>query len=423
MTKENKKMSFNATWSMAVGGMVGGGIFSVLGVIIGIAGQWAWLSFVLAGLIALISAFSYSQLSIKYKKSGGAFTFLNEINHQGLAGSLSWVLILGYILTISVYAFTFGHYVAHVFNLGTWFPRVLAFTIIAALALVNLRGVGDLSRVEIITVWGKLFVLLGLSIFGIVQWSPEELTAGIEPKSWSTAIIGAATIFMAYEGFQLLSYDYEDIKNPTKTLPRATLSAVIAVIFIYVLVALGSTMLVGADTLIQEKEVALSIAGKQAFGITGLVLVTIAAAFSTGSAINATLFSTARLMETVAKKKDLPHIFVKENHENIPYYAIIIMAALASVLATIGSLSTLVDAASLIFLITFAFVNYISYQQKMKHKILSLIGSIACFIAIILSSYEQFQKRPIPLIIILVFIFITLIGRPFILRKMNKKDI
>ncbi len=77
MAKENKKMSFNATWSMAVGGMVGGGIISVLGVIISIAGQWAWLSFVLAGLIALISAFSYNQLSIKYKQSGGAFTFLN----------------------------------------------------------------------------------------------------------------------------------------------------------------------------------------------------------------------------------------------------------------------------------------------------------------------------------------------------------
>jgi len=419
MTKENKKMSINATWSMAVGGMVGGGIFSVLGVIISIAGQWAWLSFALAGLIALISAFSYSQLSIKYKKSGGAFTFLNEINHKGIAGSLSWVLILGYILTISVYAFTFGHYVAHIFNFGSWFPRVLAFTIIAALALVNLRGVGDSSRVEIITVWGKLFILLGLSIFGIIQWNPEQLTAGIEPKNWTTAIIGAATIFMAYEGFQLLSYDYEDIKNPTKTLPRATISAVIAVIFIYVLVALGSTMLVGAETLIQEKEVALSIAGKQAFGITGLVLVTIAAAFSTGSAINATLFSTGRLMETVAKKKDLPNLFVKENQANIPYYAIIILAGLAAVLAVIGSLNTLVDAASLIFLITFAAVNYISFQQKMKYKILSLFGSIACLIAIILSSYNQFQERPIPLIIIVVFIFLALIGRPFILRKMN----
>ncbi len=419
MTMENKKMSFNATWSMAVGGMVGGGIFSVLGVIIGIAGQWAWLSFLLAGIIALISAYSYSQLSIKYKKSGGAFTFLNEINHRGIAGSLSWVLILGYILTISVYAFTFGHYVAHVFNFGSWFPRVLAFTIIAALALVNLRGVGESSRVEIITVWGKLFVLLGLSIFGIIQWSPEQLTAGIETKSWSTAIIGAATIFMAYEGFQLLSYDYEDIKNPAKTLPRATISAVIAVICIYILVALGSTMLVGAETLIQEQEVALSIAGKQAFGLTGLIFVTVAAAFSTGSAINATLFSTGRLMETVARKKDLPNIFVKENQANIPFYAIIIMAGLSAVLASIGSLSTLVDAASLIFLITFAIVNYISYRQKIKYRLVSLLGSIACLIAILLSSYQQFQKNPIPLTIILVFILFALIGRPFILKKIN----
>lgn len=287
------------------------------------------------------------------------------------------------------------------------------------MALVNLRGVGESSRLEIVTVWGKLFVLLGLSIFGIVYWSPEQLTAGIEPKSWTTAIVGAATIFMAYEGFQLLSYDYEDIKNPTKTLPRATISAVIAVICIYILVALGSTMLVGAETLIQKKEVALSIAGQQAIGITGLVLVTIAAAFSTGSAINATLFSTGRLMETVAKKKDLPHLFVKENDANIPYYAILIMAGLAAVLESIGSLSTLVDAASLIFLITFAIVNFISYQQKMKYRIISLIGSIACLIAIILSSYKQFQERPIPLIIILVFVFLALIGRPFILRKMN----
>ena len=418
MTK-NKKMSFNATWSMAVGGMVGGGIFSVLGVIINIAGQWAWLSFVLAGTIALISAHSYNQLSIKYKKSGGAFTFLNEIDHEGIAGSLSWILILGYILTMSVYAFTFGHYVAYILNWGSWFPRVLAFSIIAALALVNLRGVSDSSRVEIITVWGKLFILLGLSIFGIFKWDPEQLTSGIELKSISNAIVGAAAIFMAYEGFQLLSYDYEDIKEPERTLPRATISAVIAVIGIYILVALGATMLVGAETLIQEKEVALAIAGKQAFGFAGLLLVTIAAAFSTASAINATLFSTGRLMETVAKKKDLPHLFVKENQANIPFYAILIIAVLAAILATLGSLDMLVSAASLIFLITFGVVNYIGFLQKIKYRVLSLIGSIACLTAILLSSYKQLKSKPIPLIIIVSLILLVLIGRPYIMKKMN----
>lgn len=411
-------MSFNATWSMAVGGMVGGGIFSVLGVIVNTAGQWAWLSFIIAGLIALISAHSYSQLSIKYHESGGAFTFLNEINHKGIAGSLSWVLILGYVLTVSVYAFTFGHYVAHVFGWGSWFPRVLAFSIIAILTLVNLRGVGDASRVEIITVWGKLFVLLGLSVFGIIQWNPEQLTAGIEAKPWYSAIIGAATIFMAYEGFQLLSYDYDDIKEPDKTLPKATISAVIAVIFIYVLVAIGATMLVGADTLIQQEEVALSIAGKQALGMAGLILVTIAAAFSTGSAINATLFSTGRLMESVAKKKDLPHLLAKENQSNIPYYAILTIAGLAAILATIGSLGALVDAASLIFLITFGTVNVIAYLQKVKYRFICLIGAVGCLIAILLSSYQQFQDRPIPLLVILTLILLAIVGRPYLLRKM-----
>jgi len=89
---------------MAVDGMVGGGIFSTLGVVISIAGQWAWLSFLAAGLVALASGYSYSKLAEKYGEGGGAFTFLSKIHKDGFAGSLSWVLILGHILTNSIYA-------------------------------------------------------------------------------------------------------------------------------------------------------------------------------------------------------------------------------------------------------------------------------------------------------------------------------
>lgn len=415
----NEKMNFNATWSMAVGGMVGGGIFSVLGVIIQAAGQWAWLSFLIAGLIALISAHSYSQLSLKYNEGGGAFTFLKEINHEGFAGSLSWVLILGYILTLSVYAFTFGHYVAYVFNVGSWLPRVLALVIIAILTLVNLKGVGNASRVEIITVYGKLFVLLGLSAYGIIEWAPKLITEGISPKPWYAAVTGAGTIFMAYEGFQLLSYDYDDLKNPNKTLPGATKWAVISVISIYLLVTFGTTMIVGANTLIEQKEVALSVAGKKVMGMFGLVAVTIAAAFSTGSAINATLFSTARLMENVAKKNDLPHLFVKENKSNIPFYALLTIAGFASALAIIGSLGSLVDAASIIFLFTFGTVNYIAFSQKVKLKWISLAGALGCGLALVADLIEQIDKIPYALgglIVITVCIFIF---RPILLKKMK----
>jgi len=415
----HEKMNLNATWSMAVGGMVGGGIFSVLGVIIQSAGQWAWLSFFIAGIVALISAHSYSQLALKYKEGGGAFTFLREINHKGFAGSLSWILILGYILTLSVYAFTFGHYVAHVFNLGTWLPRLLAFSVIALLTLVNLKGVGNASKVEIITVYGKLFVLLGLAVFGLMEWAPEQLTEGINPKPWHAAVIGAGTIFMAYEGFQLLSYDYEDLKKPDKTLPRATIWAVISVIIIYLLVTIGTTMIVGAEALIEKKEVALSVAGEKVLGRFGLVVVTIAAAFSTGSAINATLFSTSRLMESVAEKKDLPHLFVKENKSNIPLYALLTIAGLAILLSIIGNLGSLVDAASIIFLFTFGTVNFIAFCEGVKWRWICLTGAIGCGCAIVADVMEQIVKIPYAiggLIVIAVGIFIF---RPILLKKIK----
>lgn len=103
---------------MAVGGMVGGGIFSTLGVVIAIAGAWTWLSFLVAGLIALAAGYSYVRLAAKYGESGGAFTFLRRMRADGFAGSLAWVLIVGYVLTNAVYAFTFGAYLGEVLGWG-----------------------------------------------------------------------------------------------------------------------------------------------------------------------------------------------------------------------------------------------------------------------------------------------------------------
>ncbi len=416
----NQKMNFNATWSMAVGGMIGGGIFSVLGVVIQKSGAWAWLSFTLSGVIALLSAHSYNQLSLKYQESGGAFTFLREINHKGFAGSLSWVLVFGYVLTISVYAFTFGEYIAHVFNTGGWLPRVLSAVVIGTLVFVNTFGARNTSKLEIVTVYGKLIVLLGLSAIGLYVWSPEMLTQGIEPRPWTAAFFGAASIFMAYEGFQLLSYDYKELKNPDRTLPKATLLAVVAVIFIYILVTLGATMLVGAEKLVQQKEVALSAAGEEALGSWGVILVTLAAAFSTASAINATLFSTARLMESVSEKKDLPDIFAQENKKNVPVYSVIFIGIFATALSLIGNLEILVDSASIVFLFTFGVVNLIAFYERIKYAYLSLLGVIMCAAATLISLTQQLQNRSLITSFLIFFVMFIFIGRHWFFKKHQK---
>ena len=148
-TKSKGNLGVLAVWALAAGGMVGGGIYTVLGVVIAVSAQWAWLAFLLTGLIALPSAYSYVFLTNKFKKEGGVFVFLEEIKAKAMAGNLAWMLILGYVLTISVYAFAFGHYVSFAFNFGPWITRLLALGIVAALVLLNLAGVGKLSKVEI----------------------------------------------------------------------------------------------------------------------------------------------------------------------------------------------------------------------------------------------------------------------------------
>lgn len=406
---------------MAVGGMVGGGIFSTLGVVVQIAGAWAWLSFVVAGLTALAAGYSYVKLAAHYGEGGGAFTFLREINAEGFAGSLSWVLIVGYVFTNSVYAFTFGQYLGHVVGLGPWFARAAALAILVLFIRLNLQGVGEAGGVEIFLVWFKLAVLVGLAAWGLALWDPPMLGRGIAEKGIGSAFFGAASVFMAYEGFQLLTYDYEDIDSPRKTLPKAVMSAIVVVIGVYVLVALGTSMLIGADQVVEHEEVALAIAGKQALGTFGLVLVTIAAAFSTGSAINSTLFATARLAHEVAEDGELPETFDHENKAGVPDRAVVVLGGMAAVLAILGSLTTLVESASLAFLFTFTVVCGLAFRERVGMRPVTGLGALAGLAAAGALSIRLVQTDPLAVIALAVLVIIAVFGRPLLLRHVKTK--
>lgn len=418
----NSKLGFNATWSMAVGGMVGGGIFSTLGVVVGIAGAWAWLSFVAAGLIALTAGYSYVKLTAYYGEGGGAFTFLRKINAEGFAGSLAWVLIIGYVLTNAVYAFTFGQYLGYVMELGPWFARTSGIAIVVLFIGLNLRDVGEAGSVEVFLVWIKLVVLVGLAGWGLTQWNPQMLTQGVPDAGVGAALFGAASVFMAYEGFQLLIYDYRDIDNPQKTLPHAVLSAIAVVIVVYVIVALGTVMLIGADQVAQHKEVALAIAGQKAFGTVGLIIVTIAAAFSTGSAINATLFATARLTYRVAEDGELPAALIHKNAAGIPDRAVILLGTMAAVLAAVGTLTTLVEAASLSFLFTFTVVCGLAFLQRAGLRVITGFGALAGAAASVALIVRLISTAPLALVFLGLLVLIAIFGRPVLLRHVKTKS-
>lgn len=420
---DNSQKSLNpmAVWALAAGGMVGGGIYTVLGVVIAVSAQWSWLAFVLIGCIALPSAYSYVFLTNKFKEEGGAFAFLEKVNDKTMAGNLSWLLILGYVLTISVYAYAFGHYVSFAFHGNPLVTRLLGAGVIIALVILNLAGVGKLSKVEIAIVSVNLLVLLAIGIYGVTQWDPDQLVAGIEPRPIWSIFIGGASIFMAYEGFQLLSYEYSKIKNPSKNFMPTLLSAVIFVIIVYVLVALGATMLGGASALVSFKQIALSVAAKKAWGGTGLVVMTVAAAFATAAAINSTLFSTANLSKRIANNGELPNWFDHTNGNEVPDRSIVVLGALSGILAVIGSLSSLVEAASLVFLFTFGVVNWLAYRESNKWKWFPLMGVILAALVGTALVFRLAISKPVALGVLVLLIILIVLGRPLLLSQKTQE--
>lgn len=411
---KTEKLGPLSTWMLAAGGMVGGGIYVALGVVIGASGQWAWLSFLIAGLFALCSAVSYAALTTHFNSQGGAFDFFEEEKHKHRGGTLAWLLIIGYILTISVYAYAFGNYIAYAFQFNEMITRLLSLSVISALITLNLLGVSKIKVVEIVIVTLNLLILLALAFTGLLNWDGAQLSAGIEAKPISHALIGAAVIFMSYEGFQLLTYDYDDMEKPQKWFLPILTSATVIVILIYIAVCLGATMISGAGEITSGKSVALSIVAQEKAGIAGLIALTLAAAFATSAAINSTLYSTAKLTQKVANENELPNWFGHTNANGMPDRTIILIGALAATFSMFGSLSSLVEAASLIFLITFGFVNIIGFKElKALKKIVAAIGVILCIPILITLIYELWSQNLYAFIGLLIFSFFIIGIRRF----------
>ncbi len=171
---------------------------------------------------------------------------------------------------------------------------------------------------------GGIFSVLGVTI---------DLAGHL---AFAAFLLGAAVIFVAYEGFELLPYDYDDLAAPRRTLPRALYLSVAGVAVVYVAVTLASQMLLPDATIAAEKEVAFAVVGEKALGGFGLWAAAAGALLATSSAINATLFSTARLARDVSGAGELPAALGRERHQ-IPAAAIVWLALLGAMSPAIAS--------------------------------------------------------------------------------------
>ncbi len=356
-TPKKGNISLPAAVAIGIGGMVGAGIFSILGVVAEAAGNAIWISFLIGGFVALLSAYSYSKLGVRYPTAGGAVQFLVQGYGDGIvSGSLNLFMWIGYVIALALYAAAFSAYFLAMFPVGgVEVGKMISVGIVLLFVAVNWIGAKSVGRSELIIVAIKLVILLLFAFAGIGYVKPALLTTSEWPPL-SGMFFGAGILFIGYEGFGLIANAAADMSNPTKMLPRALYISVIAVIALYLLVSITVVGNLPLAQLAAARDYALAEAAKPFLGELGFKLVAIAALLSTASAINATLFGAANVCYMVAADGELPKR-LSEPVRGRASQGLFVTAALVIVFLLFFDLAKVAMMGSAAFLIVYASVH------------------------------------------------------------------
>ncbi|MCE5214942.1 MAG: APC family permease [Methanobacterium sp.] len=406
---QNKSIGLISAIAIGIGGMIGAGIFSILGLVTEISGNVVYISFIFGGVIALLSTYSYAKLGTKYPSAGGAVEFLIRGFGDGiLSGGFNFLLWFGYVFALAVYAEGFGNYAAtflppQIAGIGV---TVFAVAVILLFTLINVFGAKSVGRFEILIVTVKLVILLGFACVGLFFIKPSLLIIS-QISHVSNVIIGACILFIGYEGFGLITNTAEDIDQPQKNIPRALYIAVFLTILIYIFVSIVLVGNLSITEITRAADYALAAAAEPFAGSIGFTIIAIGALFSTASAINATLFGGANVSYLMAKKGELPKLFNRNTWHNSKEGLFItsLLVIIITVFLDLGSVAMMGSAA---FLLIYAGVNIAHlkiYKKTKANKYIIILAIIGCIFSFSVLVYYEIFNSPITLITLVTVIF------------------
>jgi len=377
--------------------MVGGGIFAVTGLTVQMTRGAAPIAFVVAGVVALLTSYSYLKLTLRYPGQGGTVAFLNQAFGGGVfTGATNILLLLSYVVLLAVYAYAFGSYGASFFpeERQAFWLHALISGVIVGLVIINILGTQLVIRSENFFNVAKMILLAIFVVVGIstpMEWSRFEPSEFVSP---TTLVAGAMVIFLNYEGFELISNASNDVADPKRSLPIAYVGGVLFVMILYVFIVLVAVGHLGFEQIEASRDYALSVAAKTFLGNSGYIGIAIAAMLATTSAINATFYGTGRLTYIVAKSGELP-ASLERTLRGEHLEGTLITAAAALVIANAIPLAAIATMGSAGFLLVFMAVNVANVRlAKETHSRvwLSALAALSAGAALVVLCLEVASK-------------------------------
>ena len=354
----SKDIGLVAAAALGVGGMMGAGLYTLLGLAATSAGAWLPVSFAIAGAAALFSVYSYAKLGATYPSSGGAAQFIRvELGTGTLSGGVNVFQFLAYLIATSLYAAGFAEYVGAVAggDLPTWASKAIGAGVVLVFAAVNLLGSRLVGRAETMIIAVETVILVGFVVLGLFKADPARITSATSPGLVGV-VTGAALLYVTYQGFGVVANASGQMRTPRKELPRAMFSALAIVGIIYVVVSALVVALVPMASILADSGHVLADAGEAVAGRAGFVVISAAAILATASAVNATIFAASSIGADLAVHRQLPAAMDRDIDKRIPL-ALLVSAGVVVLLVVFFPLSAVGQMTSLAFLVVYGAVS------------------------------------------------------------------
>lgn len=352
--KLKREMGLLTTTLYGIGIILGAGIYALIGVGAGLAGNMLWLAFLASAVIAIFTGMSYAELSSRFPKEAAEYTYSRKaFNNELFSFLIGWLLVIGTVIAASTVALGFAGYFSALFGGDI---KLIAAGVVLFMTAVNYIGIKVSATFNnfssVIEATGLLMVIL------IVFLLPADGAVDFfeMPSAGFGGIMAAiSVIFFAYIGFENVANIAEEVKDSRYTVPRALLLALIISTILYILVSLAAVKEVGWEAL-SESSAPITLVVSRVLGGYSHIL-TVIALFATGNTVLIFLIASSRILYGMSHGGSLQKFFSTIGSTGTPYYSVAIVGAVAAIAAYAADIKTVAQLSDMAVFIAYIAVN------------------------------------------------------------------
>ena len=377
-----RSLSLTLVTLYGLGNILGAGIYVLIGKVVANAGQYAPLSFLVASILAGLTAFTYAELSSRYPLSAGEAVYMQAgFNLKLLSSTVGLLIILAGIVSAAAISRGFVGYFHQFVPLSETLVIVLLVSVLGALAAWGIvESVWVAALLALVGVFGLLLVLWVAAPTGeaIVE-GLHSMTTSIALSDWHGIMLGGILAFYAYIGFEDMVNVAEEVRNPIVNLPRAILIALVISTLLYMAVAMVAITSVPLAEL-ANSDAPLAFIYQRATGNTP-ALISIIAMFAVVNGALIQIIMASRVCYGLSRQGWLPAMFSRVNQvTRTPLIATLLVSLSILIMALWLPVETLARGASLLLLMVFSLVNLALWRIKRRADLVPVRFSVPVWI-------------------------------------------